>query len=350
MSMSPTAWSDSLLALSAALIAEIPPNTDSGHAQTVWWGSPQPALLGHCARSLPGTLRVAEADPRRLRRALAAAGPASQALRLVDPFDLRLDDRGIEAALGAHATRNLDAYLALRERISQQAQQAPAVGDASAQVLVLDLLLNQRAPQDLAPVLQEAFRVLPRHGLLACVVVLANEAVAGAHTVRCAQDDLRLFLPSEQQLLNAIEQAGFHGLQLHLAANEGPVVIDQVEGADLRLALVTATKGKQGPCFELGQAVIYRGPWRQVSDDDGHLYPRGARVAVCAKTYDLLMRAPYVGQFIGLRSVQEPPLSEARLFDCNTPALRPPAVTKGLAEFDGAIAPGSQCAPGSGCC
>ena len=33
-----------------------------------------------------------------------------------------------------------------------------------------------------------------------------------------------------------------------------------------------AYKGKQGPCLERNQALIYRGPFKKVEDDDGHLF------------------------------------------------------------------------------
>ena len=99
----------------------------------------------------------------------------------------------------------------------------------------------------------------------------------------------------------------------------------------------------------VGQAVMYRGPWLEVQDDDGHVYRRGERVAVCAKTFDLMMRAPYQGAFMGLRSVNEPPLARAVTFDCNTSTLRDPKVTKGLAPFDGGQAE-TSCSAENGCC
>jgi hypothetical protein len=42
-------------------------------------------------------------------------------------------------------------------------------------------------------------------------------------------------------------------------------------------------------------------------------------------------------------------LAEAVLFDCNTPALRDPKVTKGLLPFEGAQAT-ACCSSVSGCC
>ena len=60
-----------------------------------------------------------------------------------------------------------------------------------------------------------------------------------------------------------------------------------VEGIEFRAITVTAYKGKEGPCIERNQAVIYRGPWKQVVDDDGHTLERGVRMAVCDKTFRL---------------------------------------------------------------
>lgn len=343
-------WQQSLQSTCQQLAASLGNERHDAGDHCVWWGASHPEILQACRPALPGAVVVADADARALRRAMAAAGQQATALRLVDLHDLRLDTAGVESALSGLALKSIDAYQAMRDRLAQQAAAAPAVGDASASVVVMDMLLNRVPADGMDELLAEAFRVLPRHGQLMAVVLLADEPVAGMHSVRFGTDGIKAFLPSEGAVLGALERAGFHGLQWAFCADENPVVIDRIEGADVRLVLVKATKGKQGPCYELGQAVVYKGPWSQVADDDGHVYPRGARVAVCAKTYDLLMKPPYAGQFVGLRSVNEPALASAELFDCHTPALRPPAVTKGLAEFAGATAPSSACAPGSGCC
>ncbi len=38
-----------------------------------------------------------------------------------------------------------------------------------------------------------------------------------------------------------------------------------MEGIEFRLVTVEAFKGKQGPCFERNQAVIYRGPFKAIA-------------------------------------------------------------------------------------
>ena len=54
-----------------------------------------------------------------------------------------------------------------------------------------------------------------------------------------------------------------------------------VDGIEFRSVTVTAHKGKQDPCYEANQAVLYAEPWKRVEDDDGHVLERGARTAVC---------------------------------------------------------------------
>ena len=63
---------------------------------------------------------------------------------------------------------------------------------------------------------------------------------------------------------------------------------------------VRAFKGKDGPCLDHNQAVIYQGPWKQVMDDDGHILRRGTRMAVCEKTFQIYGRAPYQDQIISV--------------------------------------------------
>ena len=43
------------------------------------------------------------------------------------------------------------------------------------------------------------------------------------------------------------------------------------------------------------EAVIYKGPWKEVVDDDGHTLRRGERMAVCRKTLEIYTSEPYAG-------------------------------------------------------
>jgi hypothetical protein len=93
---------------------------------------------------------------------------------------------------------------------------------------------------------------------------------------------------------------------------------------------VVAWKGKQGECWDHNQAVIYKGPFKNVLDDDGHRYPRGERVAVCAKTFQLLRSGPYAGSFEFVEPLTAVAPEDAPPFPCaEDTLLRPARATKG---------------------
>ena len=72
---------------------------------------------------------------------------------------------------------------------------------------------------------------------------------------------------NDEAFLNAFLGAGFHGVEI-LSWSDQPW--QTVEGIEFRAMTVSAYKGKAGPCWERLQAVIYKGPWSAVEDDDHH--------------------------------------------------------------------------------
>jgi arsenite methyltransferase len=108
-----------------------------------------------------------------------------------------------------------------------------------------------------------------------------------------------------------------------------------------------ASKGTQGPSLERRQALIYKGPFKQVEDDDGHHFPRGRRIAVCDKTFQLLQRAPYEGQFLAVEPLEPVPLDLAQPFDDRRNPRRHPRETKGI-DYDATNPP--EATPGGDCC
>lgn len=315
--------------------------------RTLWWGGAYSDLLAMCTDALRGELLIADHEPRRLRKSAALVAQA-RAVRLMELSDLSRDASIIEPLLKGAVLRDIDSYLALEEKLRFGIERSPAVAAGWARRIVMDFTLNRVSAEAEQQLMAEAFRTLNVTGSVICAVLVSDEPLSSLHTVRSAPAGAPLRIPSETAVIAAFERAGFHGITLHWSAAEAQA-IDRIGTAEVRMCTVQAFKGKQGPCWELGQAVMYRGPWSEVRDDDGHVYRRGERVAVCAKTYDLMMRAPYQGAFLGLRSVNEPPLAEAAVFDCNTPALRDPRVTKGLMPFEGAQAT-ACCSELSGCC
>jgi len=81
--------------------------------------------------------------------------------------------------------------------------------------------------------------------------------------------------------------------------------------------------------MEAGHAILYKGPWKQVLDDDGHILERGVRTTVCAKTFRILSGEPYAEQVIGIERTSVIPEDEQSVFDCDRTEPRHPRETKG---------------------
>ena len=151
---------------------------------------------------------------------------------------------------------------------------------------------------------------------------------------------------TEEGFLQAFGDAGFYGIQV-LKRDEQPW--QTVEGIEFRSVTIEAFKGKQGPCVERNQAVIYKGPFREVLDDDNHRMERGKRYAVCDKTYNIYRKAPYAASFEFIEPLTPVPVEEAKPFDCSRTALRHPRETKGL-EYNATTEASQCCDGGSSCC
>lgn len=261
--------------------------------------------------------------------------------------DLALPLDALDGWLAAHPVANSGDLAALERETERLRREQPLIADDSIDLVVSNCVLNLVRSEDKSRLFREIFRVLRRGGRIAISDIVCDEAVPD--TLR---DDPELWSGcvsgafQEQELLRALEDAGFHGIAIDAWSDEPFRVVD---GIVFRSVTITARKGKQGPCFEANQAVIYRGPWRQVCDDDGHVLRRGERVAVCAKTYALLTSEPYAEQIVPVPPYQEIPPEQRAVFDCSRSAARHPRETKGqgyAATTDAA----SCCDPGAKCC
>jgi arsenite methyltransferase len=161
---------------------------------------------------------------------------------------------------------------------------------------------------------QEIFRVLKKGGRAAISDIVSDEEVP-----QHLRDDPSLWSGcisgalTEADFLQAFEDAGFHGLSIESYQDEP---WQTVEGIEFRSVTVVAWKGKQGACWDRNQKVVYKGPYQAVIDDDGHTFPRGQRVAVCEKTFELLQAGPYADQPVHVEPRVPVPLPDALAFEC----------------------------------
>jgi len=260
--------------------------------------------------------------------------------------DLALDLEKLDAALRARPIASADDFLAAEEIAQELRVKHPLVATESVDVVVSNCVLNLVEPRAKRQLFEEIFRVLRLGGRAVISDIVADEEVPQE-----MQNDPELWSGcisgalTETGFLAAFEHAGFHGIRI---AKRDADPWRTVEGFEFRSLTVEAWKGKQGPCFERNQAVVYRGPFKEVLDDDDHRITRGVRHAVCDKTFQLFQKEPYREHFDFIEPLTPVPADEARPFDCSRAVIRHPRETKGQ-EYD-ATSEAAQCCGSDGAC
>lgn len=261
--------------------------------------------------------------------------------------DLALDLELFEDYLRTQPIRTSADWMRAEAEANRLRREAPMIASDSVDVVLSNCVLNLVNPQDRVQLFQEIHRVLIRGGRAVISDIVSDEAVPEA-----LRSDPQLWSGCisgafvEDAFLAEFEQAGFYGIELLQRQEEAWAT---VEGIEFRSVTVQAYKGKEGPCMDHHQAVIYRGPWKSVTDDDGHVLRRGVRTAVCEKTYQIYNSPPYAQQVLGVPPHEEVDADDAPSYDCRRNAVRHPRETKGQ-EFTATHLPGDNCCgPNSGC-
>lgn len=263
--------------------------------------------------------------------------------------DLALDLDRVDRYLKERPVQTVADLQALEEHLEVLRIKETLIPDGSVDVVVSNCVLNLVREDDRTTLFREIFRVLKRGGRAAISDIVSDEDVPLS-----LKNDPELWSGcisgafTESGFLKAFEDAGFHGMEI-VKRDEKPW--QTVNGIEFRSVTLLAHKGKQGECLERNQAVIYRGPWRTVTDDDGHTLYRGQRMAVCDKTYTLYtaLQGPYADDIIGVEPFNTIPLEEAGKFNCEESALRHPRETKGLDYDKTELAADASCTT-DGCC
>jgi arsenite methyltransferase len=261
--------------------------------------------------------------------------------------DLALDLELLDRQLQKNPITDAASFLAADELAEELRVKYPLILSDSADVVVSSCVLNLVEPKSKRQLFDEILRVLKKGGRAIISDIVSDEEVPEE-----MQNDPELWSGcisgalTEESFLAAFENAGFYGIQT-LKRDAQPW--RTVQGIEFRPVTVEAFKGKQGACFERNQAVIYRGPFKQVLDDDNHRMDRGRRYAVCDKTYKLYKKAPYREFFEFIDPIVEVPLAEAKPFDCSRTSLRHPKEIKGQ-DYNATIEANSKCCDGGSCC
>lgn len=278
----------------------------------------------------------------------ARVGYANVEFRRGKIDDLLIDYDAVDAYLHEHPVGSAEALADLDSLVERQRRTAPLVADASFDVVISNCVLNLVRDSAKRQVFGELHRVLRRGGRVVISDIVSDETVPDSLKADpelwsgCVSGALE-----QGEFLKAFEEAGFYGIEI-IKRDDKPW--RTVEGIEFRSITVRAHKGKEGPCLDRNQSVIYRGPWRRVEDDDGHTLIRGVPMAVCEKTFRIYTGEPYAREIVPVAPRIEVPPASAPAFDCSRDKLRHPRETKGAGYGTTTIMDGSCCSSDRSCC
>lgn len=261
--------------------------------------------------------------------------------------DLALDLERLDQELRKNPISDASSFLCAEELASDLRIKHPLVASDSVDVVVSNCVLNLVEPRSKRQLFEEIFRVLKKGGRAIISDIVSDESVPEE-----LQNDPELWSGciagalTEEAFLKSFADTGFYGIEV---LKFDPKPWRTVRGLEFRSVTVRAFKGKQGPCFERNQTVIYKGPFKEILDDDGHRMERGLRYAVCDKTYHLYKKDPYRTFFEFIDPLEPIPLEQAKAFDCSRTNLRHPKETKGL-EYNATTEASQCCDGGNGSC
>ena len=254
-------------------------------------------------------------------------------------LDLELYEKEL-AKLESTGVENIIDRRRLEQRLEKE---QPMIEDNSVDCVVSNCVLNLVRPDDRKKLFAELHRVLKVGGRAAISDIVSDETVP-----QHLQDNPELWSGCisgawrEDEFLAEFAAAGFEGMYVAKRESEA---WQTVEGIEFRSVTVIAYKPDTGPCLEQNQGVIYKGPFKTVLDDDGHVYHRGQSMAVCGRTFDALSRAPYEDHFYKVEPIKAVPVASAKPFDCDGMRLRHPRESKGM-DYDVT----ETCCDDEGCC
>ncbi len=251
--------------------------------------------------------------------------------------DLALDMSKVDDFLTNQPVKSANDLNALYSFQHNLRRNTPLIADNSVDIVISNCVLNLVSDDKKQQLLQEIFRVLKPGGRVAISDIVSDEPIPDHLKANeklwsgCISGAFQ-----EHEFLQRFIDAGFVAVNYDKWDATPWQVVEDIE---FRSVTLTAVKDQATECIDRGHAVIYRGPYHSVNDDQGHVYLRGKRMAVCERTYRLLTEGPYKDNFIGITPAK---LKKPVPWCAPSGTLRPATETKGGAH--------ASDARGGGCC
>ncbi|ODS31360.1 MAG: hypothetical protein SCARUB_03527 [Candidatus Scalindua rubra] len=183
------------------------------------------------------------------------------------------------------------------------------VDDGTVDLITSNCVIN--LSPDKKAVFNEMWRILKDHGRIVISDIVSQEETPPHLKINkqlwgeCISGAL-----TEDEFMAYLEQAGFYGLQ-----TLSKVFWKEVKGYSFYSVTLRGYKfEKKEGCVYIGQKAIYHGPYKAITDEEGHLFPRNESVEVCTDTAAKLSNPPYAGQF----TILNPDDANNASYSCST--------------------------------
>ena len=238
--------------------------------------------------------------------------------------DLKTDLDKVDELIKKSNLKSASDYKKLNEEI-ELLKKLPMVPDNSIDVIVSNCVLNLVSDDLKKNLFKEMYRVLKIWWRIAVSDIVSDE-ISPEHL----KNDANLWswcltwAIQEKEFCTDLEKTWFYWITID-KYDEKPWHV--VEWIEFRSLTILAYKWIEWPCKEKNQALIYKWPWKTVTDDDWHTFYRWDRMAICEKTYWVMQKEPYSDSIILVNPLLE--IKENIDFDCSwKKVFRHPRETK----------------------